>query len=58
MRALQVIPWPVKLRVSLVISVSVIALAMFLFWLRTQPMLLLMLGTPILILGGYAGWCR
>ena len=58
MRALQVIPWPVKLRVSLVLSVLVIALVMFLFWLRTQPVLLLMLGTPLLILGGYAGWCR
>lgn len=57
-RALAVVPAPVKLRVVRIVGLAVAALGGLLWLLRDVPLLQVGLGALIVLLGGYAGWCR
>lgn len=58
MRALRVVPAPVKVRVALLLSAALLGAAAGLWMLRSRPGPLALAALVLLLGGGYVGWCR
>jgi peptidoglycan/xylan/chitin deacetylase (PgdA/CDA1 family) len=57
-RALQVVPPAVQVRVTLILGAALLGLGLGLWLLRTWPGLQAGVGLGLLLSGGYVGWCR
>jgi peptidoglycan/xylan/chitin deacetylase (PgdA/CDA1 family) len=57
-RALRVVPGPVKVRVAAIVLTALAALGLLLWALRSYPILQGAAALFIALFGGYVGWCR